>query len=184
MSFANRAKAQDKSAAMIRCAGLVGMPDDAWIEQSRGFERIFVEKVSPDQAALRLVQLSMRFERVFHLGGARFKNVEQVPVAALEVFEHLAQLLRGRFGIEPKHSLNDMIGADLVGRVEVARLSRRFEGPDDDPGRIRAQIEALAIHEFGLGQRCSLGAIELDLCRCHWMVILTRVSLGVLQPWP
>ena len=94
----------------------------------------------------------MWFERVLHLGGARFEDVEQIPVAACEVFKHLAQLLRGRFGIEPKHPLDDMIGADLISRVEVARLSRRFEGPDDDPGRIWAQIEALAIQEFGLGQ--------------------------------
>lgn len=109
----------------------------------------------------------MRFERVLHLGGARFKNVEQVPVAACEVFEHLAQLLRGSFGIESKHPVNDMIGADLVSWVEVTGLSRWFEGPDDDPGRIRAQIEALTIHELGLGQRCSLGAIALELCRCR-----------------
>ena len=182
MPFANGAKAQDESAAMFRRAGLVGMPDDAWIEQGRGFERIFVEKISPDQAALRLIQLGMWFERVLHLCGARFKNVEQVPVAAFEVFEHLAQLLRGSFGIEPKHPVNDMIGADFVSRVEVARLSRRFEGPDDDPGRIRAQIEALAIQEFGLGQRCSLGAIELDSCRCRWMIILTQASSGLPQP--
>ena len=182
MPFANGAKAQDESAAMFRRAGLVGMPDDAWIEQGRRLERILVEKIGPDQAALRLVQLGMRFERVLHLRGARFENVEQVPVAAFEVFEHLAQLLRGRFGIEPKHPVDDMIGADLVRRVEVSRLSRRFEGPDDDPGRIRAQIEALAIQEFGLGQRCSLGAIELDSCRRRWMIILTQVSFGLPQP--
>src|SRR5664279_4558068 len=179
MPFANGAKAQDESAAMFRCAGLVGMPDDAWIEQGRGFERILVEKISPDQSTLRLIQLSMWFERVLHLSGARFKDVEQVPVATFEVFEHLVQLLRGGFSIEPKHPVNDMIGTDLVSRVEVARLSRRFEGPDDDPGRIRAQIEALAIQEFGVGQRCSLGAIELESCRCRCLIILTPVSSGL-----
>jgi hypothetical protein len=184
MPFANGAKAQDEPAAMVRCARLVGMPDNARIEQGRGLERIFAEKIGPNQATLRFIQLSMWLERVLHLGGARFKNVEQVPVTTCEVFEHLAQLLRGSFGIEPKHPVNDMIGPDFVGRVEIARLSRRFERPDDDPGWIRAQIEALAIHEFGLGQRCSLGAIELELCRCRWMTMLTRVSPGVLQPWP
>ena len=164
--------------------GLVGMPNNAWIEQGRCFERIFVEKISPDQSTLSLIQWSMRFERVLHFCGALFKNVEQVPVTACEVFEHLAQLLRGRFGIESKHAINDMIGADFVGRVEVARLSRWFEGPDDDPGRIRAQIEALAIQEFGLGQRCSLGAIALGSCRCRWMIILTQTSSGLSRPWP
>ena len=160
------------------------MPDDARIEQGRGFERILVEKISPDQSALRLRQLSMRFERFLHIGGARFKNFEQIPVAACEVFEHFVQLLRGSFGIELKHPVNDMVGANLVSRVEIARLSRRLEGPDDDPGRVWAQIKALAIDEFGLGQRCSLWALELDLSRCRWMMILTRVSPGVLQPWP
>jgi len=152
VSFANSAKAQDESATMCRRAGLVGMPDDAWIEQGRCFERILVEKISPDQPALRLVQLGVGRERVFHLSGASFENVEQVSMAAFEVLKHLAQLLRGSFSIEPKHPLEDMIGADLVRRIEVARLSRRFEGPHDDPGRIGAKIEALAVQEFGLGQ--------------------------------
>src|SRR5215204_1611228 len=102
MPFADRAKAQDESTTMFRRAGLVGMPDDAWIEQGRCFERILVEKISADQPALRLVQLGVRRERVFHLGGARFENVEQVSVAAVEILEHLAQLLRAGFGIEPK----------------------------------------------------------------------------------
>ena len=174
MPFANSAKAQDESAAMFRRAGLVGMPDDAGIEQGRGLERILVEKVGPDQAALRLAQLGVGFEGVLHLRGARFEYIEQVPVAAFEVFEHLAQLLRRGFGIESQHPVDDMIGADLVRGVEIARLGRRFKGPDDDPGWIRAQIEALAIQEFGLGQRCSRGAIEADLCRCRWRMLLTR----------
>lgn len=169
---------------MFRCAGLVWMPDDARIEQGRGLERILIEKISSDQAALCLVQLGMWRERVLHLRSSRFENVEQVSVAAFEVFEHLAQLLRRGFGIEPKHSLNDMVGSDLVSRIEVSRLSRRFEGPDDDPGRIRAQIEALAIQEFGLGQRCSLGAIDVGSRRSRWMIILTRVSSGLPQTQP
>ncbi len=70
MPFANGAKAQNESAAMFRCARLIGMPDDAWVEQGRSFERIFAEKISPDEAALRLIQLSMWLERVLHLCGA------------------------------------------------------------------------------------------------------------------
>jgi hypothetical protein len=58
-------------------------------------------------------------------------------VAALEILEHFAQLLCCSFDIEPKNSVDDMIGADLVRGVEIARLNRRFEGPDDDPGWIR-----------------------------------------------
>ena len=76
MPFADGAKAQDESAAMVRRAGLVGMPDDAGIEQGRGLERILVEKVRPDQAALRLAQLGVGFEGVLHLRGAGLENVE------------------------------------------------------------------------------------------------------------
>lgn len=61
-------------------------------------------------------------------------------MAPFEVFEHLAQLSRGSFGVKPKNPVDDMIGPDLISRVEVARLSRRLEGPDDYPGGIRAQI--------------------------------------------
>ena len=70
--------------------GLVGMPNDARIEQRRRFERVFVEEVGADQPALRLVQFRMRLERLFHFGGACLENIEQIPVAAFEVLEHLA----------------------------------------------------------------------------------------------
>ena len=142
MPFADGAKAQDEPAAVFRRARLVGMPDDAWIEQGRGFEGIFVEKVGPDQSKLRLAQWSMGVERLLHFRCARFENFEQVSVPAPEVLKHLAQLLHGRFGIKPKHPANDMIGTDLVGRIEVSGLSRWLEGPYDDPRRIRAKVQA------------------------------------------
>lgn len=142
MPFADGAKAQDEPAAVFRRARLVGMPDDAWIEQGRGFERIFVEKIGPDQSALRLAQWSMGVERLLHFRCARLENFEQVSVPAPEVLKHLAQLLHGRFGIKPKHPANDMIGTDLVGRIEVSGLSRWLEGPYDDPRRIRAKVQA------------------------------------------
>lgn len=184
MPFANGAKAQDESAAVFRRARLVGMTNNAWIEQGRGFERIFVEKIGPDQSTLRLAQWSMGVERLLHFRCARLENIEQVPVPALEVLKHLSQLLCARFGIEPKHPGNNMIGANLVGRVEVSGLSRRLEGPYDDPRRVRAQIEALAVHEFGGGQRCSLMAIGLIPHRRRWRIIfLTQVSRGLRSSW-
>lgn len=66
-------------------------------------------------------------------------------MATVEVFKHFVQLLCGGCGVEPKNPVDDMIGPKLIGRVEVSGLSRRLEGPDDDPGRIRAQIQTLAI---------------------------------------
>ena len=89
----------------------------------------------------------MWLERLLHLCGARFKNIEQIPVATLEVFEHLAQLLRGSFGIEPNNPADDMVGPSLIGWVQVSGFSRRFERSDDDSGGVRAQIQCLAIQE-------------------------------------
>lgn len=82
----------------------------------------------------------MWLQRLFHLSGARLEDIEQVPVTTFEIFEHVRQLPFGRFGIEAKNSVDDMIGPDLIGWVEVTGLRRRFERPDDDPCRIRPQI--------------------------------------------
>jgi hypothetical protein len=87
----------------------------------------------------------MWLQRLFHLLGARLEDIEQIPVTAFEIFEHVRQLLRCGFGIEAKNSVDDMIGPDLIGCVEVTGLRRRFERPDDDPGRIRPQIQGLTI---------------------------------------
>ena len=145
MSFADGAKAQDESTAVLRRSGLVGVPDDAWIEQSRRFKRILMKKIGADQAALRLIQFGMRLERIFHIRGARLEEIEQIPVATFKIFEHIAELSLGCFGIKPKNPFDNMISPDLVGWIEVAGFSRRLEGSDDDPGRIRAQIQALAV---------------------------------------
>ena len=61
-------------------------------------------------------------------------------MTTFEIIKHVCQLLRDSIGIEPKDPLDDMIGPDLVRWIEVSGLSRGFEGPDDDPGRVRAQI--------------------------------------------
>lgn len=82
----------------------------------------------------------MWFERVLHICRARLENIDQISVTAFEIVEHIAQLLCGGFGIEPKYPANDMIGPNLIDGVEVSWLRCRFEGSDDDPRRIRAQI--------------------------------------------
>ena len=64
---------------------------------------------------------------------------------AVEIFEHIRQLHRRRVRIEPDDPVDDMVGARLVRRIEVARLDRRFERAHDDPSRIRAQIQRLSV---------------------------------------
>ena len=120
-----------------------------------------MKKIGSDQAALRLVQYGMRLQRLFHLCGARLEDLEQVPVTAFEVLEHFGELPRGSPRLEPKNPADDMVGPGLIGRVEVSGLSRRSEGSDDDPGRIRAQMQDLAVQELGLRQGGSLGSFAV-----------------------
>ena len=61
-------------------------------------------------------------------------------MTAFKIVEDIAQLLCGSLGIEPKDSADNMIGPYLIGGVKVPRLRRWFEGPDDDPCRVRTQI--------------------------------------------
>ena len=116
------------------------MPHNARIEQRRCFERIFMKKICADQAALRLIERGMGCKRFFHVCGARLEYPKEVPVATFEILQHVIELLRGQFGIEPQDPVDNMIGTNFVGWIEVARLSRRFKGSDDHSGGIRAQV--------------------------------------------
>ena len=140
MTFADGAKAQDKAAAVLRRAGLVGVPDNTRIEQSRRLKRVLVEKVCANKPALCRIQFCVRLERVFHLFSASLEDSEEISVTALEIFEYVTQLLRSSFGIKPKHSLDDMISPRPVGWVQITRFSRRLERFDDDPGWVWTQI--------------------------------------------
>ena len=162
VALADRAQAEDEPASAIGSARLIGMAHDARIEQGRRFERILVQEVGADQLALRLRESRVRLERIFHFGGPRLEDIEQVPVPAFEILQHLGKLLGRRLGIEAEHAVDDVIGPGLVGLVEVPRLGRRLEGAHDDPRRIRAQIQGLAIEEHGLRQGGSLGWSVVD----------------------
>jgi hypothetical protein len=100
----------------------------------------YSKKIRTDQAALPFIQFGMRLERLFHLCRTRLEDIEQIPVTTFEILDHVAQSLRGSCCIELKNSADDMVGPSLIGWVEVSGFSRRFEGSDDNPGRIRAQI--------------------------------------------
>ena len=89
---------------------------------------------------MRLVQFGMWLKRVFHFCGARLEDIDQIPVTAFEIVEHVAQLLFGSVGIEPKYPADYMISPNLVGEIEVSGFSCWFEGSDDDPCGVRPQI--------------------------------------------
>ncbi|WP_370124110.1 hypothetical protein [Bradyrhizobium sp. USDA 329] len=68
-------------------------------------------------------------------------------MSTLEIVKDVRELGGNRFLVECENSLNDMIGAHLVGRVEIARLRRRLEWPHDDPRGVGAQMKRLPIQE-------------------------------------
>ena len=70
----------------------------------------------------------------------------------LEVLQHVRQLMGRSLWVERENAFDDMVGACLVGRVEVARFGRRLERAHDHARGIGAQIERLPIQERGLQQ--------------------------------
>ena len=104
----------------------------------------------------------MRLQRPLHLGRTHLEDLEQVPMAAFEVLEHVGQLLLGGIGVKVQNSTDNVIGARLVGGPEIPGLGRRLERSHHDPGGIRPQIQGLSIQEHGLRQ-----SDPLD----HWFCI-------------
>ena len=138
MSLAHGPQAQDEAHAAFGRARLVRMRDDAGIEQRRGLERILMQEIRADQAALLLAEARVIGKGFFHFDGARLEGVEQVPMAALEIVEHVGELQCHRRRVERQHAIDDVVGAGLVGGIEVARFGRRLEGTHDAPATDRA----------------------------------------------
>jgi len=64
---------------------------------------------------------------------------------ALEVLQHIGKLTRSSRFIQAKDTIDNVIGARFVARTKVLRLGRRLERPNDDPSRIRSEVECLPI---------------------------------------
>ena len=95
MTFADGAHAQNEATPARRRRRLIGMVDDAGIEQRRRFEGILVEEIRTDELTLLPGERRVRRKRIFHLIGARFERLDQVAVTRLKVLEDLRQLLLG-----------------------------------------------------------------------------------------
>ena len=87
-----------------------------------------MKEIRADQIALCFCQYGMRLQCIFHLDGTRLEDLEQIPVTTFEVFEHVLQLLFSSVRLEPQHSADDMIGAGLVGGVEVPGSTAGLKG--------------------------------------------------------
>ena len=152
MAFADGTKAEDEAQAAFRRAGLIGMRDDARIEQRRRLERIFVQKIGADELPLDLRERGMVGQGLFHLVGACLEGLQQVAVTAEEILQHIGQLTGRCIGVERQNPFDDVVGTGLVRRIEVARLGCRLEGPHDHARRIGSQMKGLAVQERKLRQ--------------------------------
>ena len=101
---------------------------------------------------LHLRERGMVGQRIFHLRGADLEGLQQVAVTAQEILENVGQLALRRLGIKRENPFDDMVGAGLVRRIEVAGLGRRLERPDDHARRIGPQMNVLAIEDGKLRQ--------------------------------
>src|SRR6266436_252580 len=125
MPFADGTETENEAQSVFRRARLIGVRDDAGIKQGGGFERIFAEKISTDQLALALRKAPVRCEGFLHLLGTSLEPLQQVTMPAKEIVEDIRELRRNGLGIECKNPVDNVIGAHLVGGVEIAGLSRR-----------------------------------------------------------
>src|SRR5450755_3571921 len=163
MPFADGTQTENEAHAALRRAGLIRVPYDRGVEQGRGFVRIFVEKIGADQLPLHLGEGAVRRQYLFHDVGARLERLQEVAMPALEILQDIGELAGNGLGVEREHPVDDMIGASLVGRVEIARLRRRLERAHDDARRIGPKVKRLPVQESGL-QQGALGSLEVD-CR-------------------
>jgi len=150
MPFAYRTEAENEAQSAFRRVRLVGVRYDAGIKQGGGFEGIFAEKLSADQLALNLRKDPMRCESFLHLIGASLEPLQQVTMSTKEIVEDVRELGGNGFGVEGKNPVDNVIGAHLVGGVEIAGFSRRLERAHNNPRRIGPEIKRLPVQEGGL----------------------------------
>jgi hypothetical protein len=145
--FTDGAKAEEKTPAAGGRSGLVGMPDNARIEERGRLEGIFVQKICADEALLQQRKFAMNGQGIFHLSRAIFKRREKVVMTAVEVIENVGEHDFSRFNTQAQDAVDDMVRPRLIGWVEISRLDARLEGTHDNPCRVRAKVERLAIQK-------------------------------------
>src|SRR5689334_19736644 len=95
MSLTNGTQAQHEAQPPHRGPSLIGVGNDAWVEQRRGFERVFVQEISADQLALAIGEREVCAERLLHFIRALLEFIEQITVPALEILQDLRKLVCG-----------------------------------------------------------------------------------------
>ena len=114
-----------------------------------------LQEIGADQLALDAGKSAVSRQRLFHLVGAGLEFLQQVAMPALKILQHVGQLAGCDFRIERQDTLDDMVGAGLVGRVEVTRFGRRLEGTYDHARGIGTQIERLPMRKVACDKTSS-----------------------------
>ena len=147
MPFSDRTQTQDETPTASRRTGLIGMSDDARIEQGGRLERVFEKKIGAHEPPLLTGECCVGRKSVFHVLCARVESLEQISVAPLEILEHVRQLADHRCRIECQHPINDVVCPCLVSGIEIAWLSRRLEGARDHSRRIGTHTKRLSVQK-------------------------------------
>jgi hypothetical protein len=132
VALADRAQAEDEAKRTLCEPGLIRVGDNTRIEQCRCFKRILAEEVGSDELALDLVELGMALKRIFHIVGAILERLKQIAVTAQKVLEHIGQLRLCRRRVHCEDPVDNVIGARLIRRIEIARLRGGLKRADDD----------------------------------------------------
>jgi hypothetical protein len=150
MPLAYGTETENEAHAASRRTRLIGVRHNAGVKQGRGFERILIQKIGADQLTLGSGKDSMRCESFLHFIRAGLERLQQVTMSTFEIVQDVRELSGNGFWIERENPVDDMICAHFVGRVQVARFSRRLERPHYHPRGIGTQVKCLPVQEGGL----------------------------------
>jgi hypothetical protein len=142
MSFSKSAQTKHEAHRAFWGARLIGVKDDAWVEQRRGLEAVLLQKVGADELTLDGRKGRMHRQRGLHFFSTRLEGFEQVAVALVEIFQHIRKPRRRGIRIEGEHASNNILHTSEVGRVDVTRLDGRSERTYDNARSVWAQLQA------------------------------------------
>ena len=141
VTFADRAQRQHDPPGILVEPALVGVRDHAGVHQRRRRIAIFVTEIGADQRSGRTADLvAIKLEQRRDLIEAPMEHLLGLPVARLEIVEHVAQDALGRAFGQCEHVFDQLLRPTFVGAL---RLPREMERADDDARRIGFQPQCM-----------------------------------------
>ena len=135
MPLSDTAQTQYNPDSIFWRATLLGVRDNARVQQCRRFERVLVQEKGTYETALGDTEDSVWLQRGLHVGGAYIEQVNEMIVAAGEALENAFQLRGGRLRRQRHHPIHDLVDPGLVDRVAVAQFRPLAGTGAAEPGR-------------------------------------------------